>query len=176
MMDSGLLRLFQMHVQEQCEQVLLAAPEIYLGSHEQRPASDGRGWLAVQLLVVATANLSKLLWGEGGRHAEKREPLRLSLGVDDSSPLRETLMRNHFEHFDERLDLWAEQGSGSYFDKLWGPVEAFAIDAGEIDIFRMYDPATGTLRFWGDTFVIRPIVAEVERILPVVHAAISPPR
>jgi hypothetical protein len=55
-------------------------------------------WIAVQARLGAAANISNALWGEGGRLGEQRAPLRDSLQVANSSPLKEVAMRNHFEH------------------------------------------------------------------------------
>ena len=46
----------------------------------------------------------------------------------------------------------------------------------DIDVFRMFHPSTGDVTFWGDSFNLREIVAEVQRILPaVVKEADKPP-
>lgn len=37
--------------------------------------------------------------------------------IDDSSPLNERTLRNHFEHFDERVDRWLLKGNTIYIDK-----------------------------------------------------------
>jgi len=64
-------------------------------------------------------------------------------------------MRNHFEHFDERLDRWWEQSSHhGYVDRNIGMVTA-GIE--EINVFRNYFPETGELVFWGDKFNLKAI-------------------
>ncbi len=52
-------------------------------------------------MLNARANISKALWGSGGRLASERAELRASIDVSDDSPLRYVGMRNKFEHFDE---------------------------------------------------------------------------
>ena len=66
----------------------------------------GRTWFAVQGVLTAAANLSKLLWGSGDKPGAQasRAPLRSSVGVTNDSPLRSPKVRNHFEHIDERIE------------------------------------------------------------------------
>jgi hypothetical protein len=167
-MDTMLLRIFQRHVLEQCEAVLISRSEM-------DPRSP-RLWYAAGNLVVATANLSKAFWGQRGDLATQREPLRASLGVSDSSPLRATTMRNHFEHIDERVDLWWEKSPDrNYVDANIGDPNQLITGVSEIDIFRTYDPQTGILHFWGDRFDTHAIVGEVQRILPMVRVEAAKP-
>ena len=74
-------------------------------------AARERFWYSVQAFLVAAGNISKLLWptywkGEDllpGRGAE----LKVSLEVEEDSPLEPRTFRKHFEHFDLRLEQWA---------------------------------------------------------------------
>lgn len=164
-MDLMLLRLFQRQTLEQCNYILIAAKQ--LNKQITNRTYDDVFWRELQNFVVSAANISKLLWGQRGRCAKEREALRDSIGVDDSSPLRPTIMRNHFEHIDERLDRWlAESDSQNIADRSIGPRTMYA-GLKEIEIFRMYDPSTRTASFWGDTYNLIEIVAEVNRIHPL---------
>ena len=65
-------------------------------------------WRSIHGLLSAAANLSKLLW-PASRDPVRRERgawLRKELGIDDTSPMRARTMRDHLEHFDERLEDW----------------------------------------------------------------------
>ncbi|MEA2141968.1 MAG: hypothetical protein QOI64_398 [Solirubrobacteraceae bacterium] len=97
-------------------------------------------WTAIQNLLTAASNISKALWGQGGRHEVERQALRDSLGIDDTSPLREVAMRNHFEHYDERLDRWwAESVAHNHLDvSIMPPSTVQGMDAN--DMFRVFDP------------------------------------
>jgi len=166
-MELMLLRVYQRQVREQCSTILRSWEEIdRLGPQV---------WPAIQQLVGSAANVSKLLWGGGGKRAVEREPLRASIGVADSSPLHSTEMRNHFEHIDQRLDAWwANSPRHNHADQNIGPYGAISgID--EIDSFRLYDPDSGDLWFWGDSFNLKEIVAEVQRIYPIVQVESEKP-
>jgi hypothetical protein len=62
-----LLRIFQRQVELQCRAVLIA-------SHDFNAAmltNDlTHAWIAVQNLLTAAANISKALWGVGGKFAK----------------------------------------------------------------------------------------------------------
>ncbi len=164
-MDPMLLRAFQEQVLTYCHFAILAADDL------DSAAGMTRVWYAIQNLLTATANIAKALWGTGGRFAQEREPLRRSIAVDDSSPLKDITPRNHFEHYDERLDRWWSTSSAhNYIDMNIGPVHYF-VDAADIDMFRNYDPATGSLFFWGERYSLPAIIAEVHRILPLIEVA-----
>ncbi len=166
-MDGRLLRAFHYQIKDQCHFVELALEGI------EGFKGDDRFWYGIQNVLTSAANISKLLWGQGGKYAKERAPLRASVGVDDSSPLRPTTMRNHYEHMDERLTLWWATSERHIFaDQSIGPPTMFgSID--ETDTFRAYDPTTGLLRFWGDTFDLIDLINEIHRLHPLVEAAIK---
>ena len=163
-METMLLRIFQRQVALQCKFLLRSAIEINAGLKQKNPE---RVFYALQNLLNSGANISKALWGQRGRLSQQRRLLRDSIGVTDTSPLREVTMRNNFEHLDERLDRWwAESENKKYVDMNVGPRTAIATNVETKDFFRVFDPQTTDLTFWGEEFNIQVIVKEVEKILP----------
>jgi len=74
------------------------------------------------------------------------EELRAMLGVDEVSPQSSRKFRNHFEHFDERLEAWAAEDHAFLYDCNVGPMGMF----GNVDtrnFVRHFDPNTSTLMF-----------------------------
>lgn len=55
-------------------------------------------------LLVAAANISKLLWGTKAVIEKRRAGLRDKLGIDDTFSIKDRDLRNDFEHFDERVE------------------------------------------------------------------------
>lgn len=164
-MDLMLLCLFQRQVALQCEAILFAAEDL---QRALRIRASSWAWISIQNLLGAGANASKALWGQGGKFAGEREPLRRSLQVEDTSPLREVAMRNRFEHFDEKMDEWWDQSTDhNYVDMNFGDVETAISGVDEKDMFRNFDPATGDLIFWGERFNLQAIVDEARRVLPI---------
>jgi hypothetical protein len=172
-MELMLLRIFQGQVALQCEFLLTAAKD---AKQALRQRNVERVFYALQNLLNAGANISKSLWGQGGKFSEQRKPLRDSVGVSDDSPLREVTMRNNFEHFDERLDRWwRESKAHNYADMNMGPKDSTTAGIDTMDMFRLFDPNTTDLTFWGQEFNIQKIVDEVQKILPKLKAEASKP-
>jgi hypothetical protein len=143
------------------EQWLLAM-EIY---DQKREAAYLRLWYSVQAFLVAAGNISKLLWPPGKPLFPERGPeLRSGLDVEENSPLKPRTFRNHFEHFDERLERWAASPEPrTLTDSNIGPVSA--ISGLELDDrLRHFDPTTYTVTFRGETYHLRPIIEAIQAI------------
>lgn len=99
----------------------------------------------------------KLLWGKTESRAVGRSDLRAQLGVDDTSPLRDWALRNHFEHFDQRL----EDRMAECPDYIGRNIGSWTADA---DRYQHFDPATGIVTFWRDAFSLADVATELRRI------------
>jgi len=121
-------------------------------------------WGAIQSILIAAGNVSKILWPPRKTSAARGEMLRKLLDVDDRNPLSDRNFRNHFEHYDERIEDWFEQnGSAVYidsridpFDSVWGRNPA--------NLHRGYDPLTKTLTFRGESTDLAAILSALEEI------------
>jgi hypothetical protein len=176
-MELMLLRLFQRQVELQCRILLVSASQLQQALNARSSEIDvtPQLWGSVQSLLSAAANLSKAFWGQRGQFSEERWPLRDSLQITDDSPLRPTSMRNNFDHFDERLDeWWATSETRTHFDTSVMP-PAMVSGVAETDMFRVLDPTTAELVFWGDRYDLRAIVTEVQRILPIAETEADKP-
>lgn len=132
------------------------------------------------------ACISRLLWpapkgnaAERARAMARGNDLRCALRVDDTHVLRVRDLRDHLEHYDERIDDWAETSPNrNIVDNMIGPRGAIAGDAiKDKDIMRLYDPATKQFVFRGESFDIQALVNGVEDIHARAaerHAAIDP--
>ena len=172
-MDLMLLRVFQ-------QQVLLECQFFILGSLELNASlvvgGDFRTWYAIEIMLNSAANISKALWGQAGRKSEQRKELRDSIGIADDSPLRAVVMRNHFQHIDERLDDWWSTSKGhNMVDQNFGDVTRAISGIEEKDIFRNFDPQTASVIFWGEKFNLQTLAAEINRILPRLKLEASKP-
>lgn len=77
-------------------------------------------WCSIQSILVSTANISKILWPSKNRVRGKR--LREMLKVEADNILSNRNFRNHFEHYDERIEDWFDHRSGGvYIDLAMNP-------------------------------------------------------
>jgi len=180
-MEKMVLRIFQREIERQCEFAIIATDEIESGLSNN---NSDTVWYAIQNFLVAVGNISKIFWpsyqqyqkrGKGFMEkgevakakkliekaedlAQRGEELRKSLGMEDNSPIQPRNFRNHFEHFDERLESWARSSKRHNFvDSNIGPPNMIVgIDIE--DYLRNFDNTTWTLTFRGDKYSIKPIM------------------
>ncbi len=200
-MDGHLRRIFMMQIWYQCQYVVTAYDDAMtriaeMRSSHMRPRvsvpfepqpgnmdayraaaaaialqEPTRIWYSIQSLLTATANISKALWGTKPTIEVQREPLRLALAVSAASPLASRVVRNHFDHFDEKVDeWWAKSQTHNYVDGGFGDMAAAISGIPPEEIFRSYNRATGDVVFWGQTYNLPQVVDEVNRIMPLAIA------
>jgi hypothetical protein len=138
------------------------------GSPQHRAASL-RFWLNAQALLTAAGILSKILWPPDLECHWRGDELRERLGVPDDSPLRHRTMRNHFDHFDHRVDAWARTpGRVIYLDSVLGDQQSMDAHVGEPvppeKLLRRYDAMTHTLHFAGDGLHVPTLIYAIEDI------------
>jgi hypothetical protein len=145
---------------------------------ERHDAVRDRFWYSVQSLLMAAANVSKLLWPvywKGEKLLPDRgEELRKSLGIGDKhSPLSDRTLRNHFEHYDARLEHWAATSEERNMHDLgvtsFGSVSASADSAqagsGDPgDQMRSFNADSNTIMFRGEVFRLQPIIDALEEV------------
>jgi hypothetical protein len=160
-MDKMLLRIFQREVERQGRFALMSFLdlEVALKAREM-----DRIWHAVQGFLVAAGNVSKLLWPSQPLVPKRGEELRQSLGVPDDSPLAPRTFRNHFEHFDERLEQWAALSERKNFaDSNVGPT-GMITGLEPSDYLRNLDTTQFTVTFRGDTYPVKPLVEALREL------------
>jgi hypothetical protein len=79
-------------------------------------------WCSVQSILVSAANVSKILWPTTKKLQKRGDRLREILKVEESNPLSNREFRNHFEHYDSRIEEWFDSCSGGvYVDLAMNP-------------------------------------------------------
>jgi len=165
--------MFQKQLLLQCKFALLAAYEM---NASLVTGDVTRTFYALQNLLNAAANISKVLWGQGGSKANERKPVRDSIGISDDSPLRKMLIRNDFEHFDERLDRWWKNSERrNFLDLSIGPLRTAVSGLDDIDRFRCFNPHTGDAMFWGTDFNLNAVLADIKKVLPTLEREATKP-
>jgi len=160
-MEKRILCVFLMEVERQCKFALIAAYDL---ERAVGTLNADRVWYSVQAFLIAAGNISKLLWGvKRAPEASKRRAgaLRASLSVEGDSPLSPRTFRDHFEHFDERLDMWAAGcADGGFIDSNIGPA-GFA-GSGSGHCLRHFDTANWAVTYRGDVYHLRPIIRAID--------------
>jgi hypothetical protein len=163
-MDVFLLRAHQRQIVHQCHAAINAAQQANVAL---AASNQDIFWASIQNFLTAAANISKACWGAGGKLDSERQPLRESLGIDDNSPLANTDLRNHLEHYDERLDRWyCKSVRRNHIDFMIGPRATTISGTEDIDIFRFFDPQTNEVIFWGERYALQPLADEIVKLHP----------
>ena len=164
-MERRTLKIFQREVERQCRFAIIAEEQIEEGL---RINDRDLVWYAIQSVLIAVGNISKLFWPPDSKRQDKRKELKESLGVGDNSPLQPRTFRNHFEHFDERLEDWAvSSGRHNFVDSNIGPPDMITgIDIQ--DFLRNFDQNSWTLYFRGDKYELKPIIEFIRDLYPKV--------
>jgi hypothetical protein len=100
--------------------------------------------------------------------------LRKALGLDSSGHVLESRkLRDHLEHFDERLDHWqATSTRRNLLQDLIVPKEKI-VGFDEGDMMRWFDPTAKAFRFRGEEYDIQALVTGVEDIQVLASEALQ---
>ena len=160
------------HLQAFTEHILLGEIafqcQLAAKAAERLPACDDQFdslevWSAIQSILIAAANVSKLLWPSHSRSA-RGPALRALLEVDDRNPLADRTLRNHFEHYDERIEDWMSTApSATYVDQSIGSA-AFNPRAFPQVVHRHYDPCTKVLTFRNESVSLASMLEALDLI------------
>lgn len=170
--------IYLQEIQSQCRMALQAgiALKRFLAHKEpMQTIEDGAMQTAevfrnVHSILTHVANISQLLWPGThvkGHRKERADQLRSLLDLpEDGHPLSSRDVRNHLEHFDERLDRWAQKPdiSPDFWQDSIGPwdvpIEQFKAD--QTNVMRHFEPQTWTFRFQGEPWNILEMAAHVK--------------
>ena len=128
-------------------------------------------WYYSQNFLIATANVSMLLWGSESDeiNSDYRKQLREILNISEDSLLQNPQLRNTFVHFDKKLLDWSEKSKQQNFcDSNIGAIDAASHLKPE-DHFRNFDIASNMLTFKGDTYELQPIINELIKLIEIVN-------
>ena len=121
-------------------------------------------WGSIQSILVAAANVSRILWPSRKQYMERGKQLQQLLGVDDDNVLFDRTLRNHFEHYDERIEDWFNSNNPVvYMDSSIDPFEPGPLSLPNL-YHRSYNPTSRTLSFRDESFDLNAILAALAEI------------
>jgi len=147
---------------------------VYILSRMKVDRQTDRFWYSLQSFLIASANISKIFWPVNkSPYKERGEFLRNLLNIDDTSPFKLRDPRNHFEHFDERLDQWyLDSPHHNIIDTSIGTENSIS---GNIDFMRFFNNQEFVFRFGGDEYEIKPIHNALQELLLKGNSELSKP-
>lgn len=161
---------------EDCYKRFQSAAEKWLESHH---AGDKTGTLlwqgtgaerdmlaATEGILSAFARISLFFFPEtqSRKFGEQRGKLLCDMvGIDNTHPLANRQLRNHWMHLDERIDREVQDGRPvpvGYLLKLSRSLSAIALR----ETFRLIDPGEEKVYILGQSFDLRALVQAVEHV------------
>jgi hypothetical protein len=159
-MQDHVRRVFLREVERQSAFALMAIADLDAALAAR---STDRIWYCVQGALIASGNVSKLLWPTKA-YETRGTNLRKDLVISDDSVLAPRTFRNHFEHFDERLEQWVVATGGCMFvDSNVGPPGMIA-GLDETKFLRNFDTKNLAVTFQGDSYSLQPIAAALAEL------------
>jgi hypothetical protein len=142
---------------------------------------------SIHSFLTHTSNVSKLLWpptGGGDKQGrkdrkERGKVLRRILGLTGDNALKNRSLRDHLEHFDERMDTWRKSVGDAkkikYKDYVVAPASTLKERSqvenplGVSAEMRRFDPMSNTFTFRGEDFDLQKLEADTRELLKVVR-------
>lgn len=122
-------------------------------------------WGAVQSILVSSGNVSKILW-PNKKYRLRGEQLRKYLQIDENNILASRVFRNHFEHFDERVEeRFNDSPTGVYIDRQMNPSLNKFFDNREPMCQRGYNTFNHTLIFNGEILDIKEVIHSLKNLM-----------
>lgn len=120
-------------------------------------------WCSIQSILVASGNVSKILWPSNKENKCRGSELRKILNVDDNNVLSNRKFRNHFEHYDERIEDWFnKQSSAVYSDLALNPDLCGSMGH---SYSRGYNSFNNTLVYRGEVLDLNDVLNALQEIL-----------
>lgn len=117
-------------------------------------------WCSIQSILVSAANISKILWSSKNRIRGKR--LRELLKVEADNILSNRKFRNHFEHYDERIEDWFNNHpNGVFVDLSMNPSLRGGLGA---NVHCGYNSFDNSLMFRGERLDLNKLLAAISDI------------
>ena len=159
---------------------------------EQREYYQSEVFRSIHSFLTHASNVSRLLWppkpkqrkNEDNESYENRcnqikrlsraNELRADLAIpQESLCLENRTLRDHLEHFDERIDQWEENSPNRIFvDNLIGCCNSIG-GVRESDILRSFDPTTNYFIFRGESFDLQTLVTAIDKLMPIVESKLE---
>ncbi len=193
-MDTFEKRVYVGEIKKQCEFSLAAIQ--YLNNalqqlnnreikSEERNFFHSEVFRQMHSLLTHASNVSRMFWppmpkqrkNETDEDFEKRlvsidkvvrgRVLKTEFEIDDSNPLKNRALRDHLEHYDERLDHWRNNSTyKNIVSDTIGPPNAI-VGPEATDMMRWFDPTRNVFMFRGEEYDIQSIATATDNILSI---------
>lgn len=181
--DRWALAVYMRELQYQQEAADLAVQSFNAALARREGGGVPPAFAAVQAILASGALVSKMLWPQPPRSTEGGQPLtasqeaqrkntkargaalRKELGIRSMPILESRKVRNAFEHFDDRLDRYFEEGNRMVVDRNLGPRNNMVVFADSPALhLRLIDNVRLTVSVLDDEVSIQELVNAIDDV------------
>ena len=134
------------------------------GKELPKASSSLEFWSAIQSILSASANVSKILWPVKKSRKARGEYLRNLLGIEEHHLLSDRSIRNSFEHYDERIEDWFEEHDASTYIDLALEAQVPGLLSFPKFAHRSYDQYTYELKFRDEKINIQELLSGLSEL------------
>lgn len=182
-MNDQLRNIFLEEIKTHCEMTILRVSDansfmqkidnIAATEFRERITIIKKFFFSLSTFVGHAAMVSKILWPSNPSSYDRGLFLRQFLELPEDHIISEKKLRNHLEHYDERLDRWfAQSPQHNYATDNLGSLTSIQGIA-KTDIFRHYDPRERIFWFWGESYNMQEYVNGLIQIQNVVRNKVN---
>jgi hypothetical protein len=193
-MDEFLKHIYVGEIKKQCQFALsainhlnAALKELHASREmdaEQRSFVHAEVFRQIHSFLTHASNISRMFWPavpkqrknestdqyqqrlERLSRVQRANALLAEYGINDSHCLKNRALRDHLEHYDERLDHWRETSKNrNIVSDLIGPKNSI-VGLAETDMMRWFDPSDNHFRFRGEEYDLQQLASSVDGLLP----------
>jgi len=162
-LDRMLVDVLMTEIKSQCEMVKIAVEGIN-EFHNVEGVPIRKLWFNVQGLLVATANISKILWNYEREEPEEVTYLKELLKIEDSSKIKSRFFRNLFEHYDRHLIDWSKSRTSNSFATSNVMQKSMPLGMPVENTFKTYYSDVNSIMFQRKEYELQPVIKEIARI------------
>lgn len=193
-MDSFLQRVYVGEIKTQCQFALNAVSSLNHALQQlhtsvqmeiaQRSFFHAEVFRQIHSFLTHASNVSRLFWPPVPKQRQNETEteyqtriapldkvqraisLRTLYGLDENSCLKNRTLRDHLEHYDERLDDWRGRSvNRNIASDTIGPRNSI-VGLADTDMMRWFDPSTNHFRFRGEEYDLQELASAIDRLLP----------
>jgi hypothetical protein len=193
-MDTFLKRIYVGEIKSQCQFALNAIGSLNHALKQvsggiqveqaQRMFFHSEVFRQIHSFLTHASNVSRLLWPPVPKQRETESDadyqariqpqdkvqravsLRSLYGIDDGNGLKNRSLRDHLEHYDERLDDWRKTSvQRNIVSDMIGPKNSI-VGIAPTDAMRWFDPSTNNFYFRGEEYNLQALASSVDVLLP----------
>ncbi|MGL3001669.1 hypothetical protein [Flavobacterium sp. RSSB_23] len=119
-------------------------------------------WCSIQSILVAAANVSKILLPPNKKYKSRGERLQKILEIEQGNILFDRKFRNHFEHYDERIEEYFNINQQVvYVDLVMNPMFGGRMLS---NTHRGYNSFDNTVVFRNETLALNEVLNALEEV------------